>query len=216
MARSSALIKVALGLAVVAGLGVLFVRSAISTRAEPYTTRPEWLRNWRVVEAEPTAPTDALLALQAPDGFGSDLFRQVFSRSGESLSGPSSPAIPLVLKGEFDRALAGHVTPQALADAARAAGLESLTLVPHCIGYRRISAPGITRQLYFVLFDEPAIAQFRRDLQTRRPAGAGAPGDFDPAALSPVLFIAATDPAFGRWLPLAADPATDCIAPLNH
>ena len=45
MARSSAvIIKVIIGLAVVGLLGVLFVRSAISTRAEPYTTRAEWLR----------------------------------------------------------------------------------------------------------------------------------------------------------------------------
>ena len=38
--------------------------------------------------------------------------------------------------------------------------------------------------------------------------------EFDPAALCPVLLVAASDPAFGRWLPLRADPATDCVAPI--
>ena len=38
--------------------------------------------------------------------------------------------------------------------------------------------------------------------------------DFDAAALSPVLFVAGSDPAFNRWLPLHADPAADCVAPI--
>ena len=37
---------------------------------------------------------------------------------------------------------------------------------------------------------------------------------YDPWALSPVLFIAASDPAFSRWLPFRADPEADCLAPV--
>ena len=215
MARSSVLIKTAIGLAALAGLGVLFVRSAISTRAEPYTTRAEWLRSWKLAEASPSAPTDAVLALEAPRELAADLFRQAFARSGESLTGPSVPSIPLILKGEFDRTLAGHVTVDALVAAARAAGLESVALEPRCMAYRRVSAPGVIRQLYFVLFDAPAIARFREQIQGLRPdAGSGGAG-FDPRALSPVLFVAASDADYARWQPLVADADADCIAPLQ-
>jgi len=212
--RASLLIKIAIGIALVAVLGVLFVRSAISTRAEPYTTRAEWLRDWKVVEGTPESQSDAVLSLEAPREFASDLFRQVFGRSGESLSGPSTASIPLVLKGEFDRAFAGHVTPQALADAARAAGLEATSFTPRCLGYRRVSAPGVNRQLYFVLFDAPAIVQFREQILKLRPEEGAAAAGYDPRAMSPLLIVAATDSAFSRWLPLAADPDVDCLAPL--
>jgi hypothetical protein len=212
--RASLLIKIAIGLAVVAVAGVLFVRSAISTRAEPYTTRAGWLRDWRVVEESPASPNEAVLSLQAPREFAADLFRQVFARSGESLSGPSTAAIPLLLKGEFDRAFAGHVMPAALAAAAREAGLESTPITPRCLGFRRVSAPGVNRQLYFVLFDAPAVNQFRDQIQNLRPDQGAAAAGYDPRGLSPILIVAATDSAFSRWLPLVADPETDCLAPL--
>jgi hypothetical protein len=212
--RASLLIKIAIGLVLIAVLGLLFVRSAISTRSEPYTTRAAWLREWKVVVESPIGPNEALLSLEAPREFASDLFRQVFSRSGESLSGPSTAAIPLVLKGEFDRSLAGHVTAEGLAAAARTAGLESSTLVPQCLGYRRVSAPGVNRQLYFVLFDAPAIAQFREQVQKLRPAEGATAAAYDPRSLSPILIVAATDSAFSRWLPLVADASGDCLAPL--
>jgi hypothetical protein len=211
----SLLVKIGIGVAVVAVIGVLFVRSVVSTRSEPYTTRSEWLRGWKVVEGSPSASGDAVISLEAASGFAGDLFRQVFARSGESMSGPSMAAIPLVLKGEFDRAFSGYVTPSALADAARAAGLESMPLTPRCVGLRRISAPGVTRQLYFVLFEAPAFGTFREQIQQLRPAEGAAAAGYDPRGLSPVLIVAATDPGFSSWLPLVADPAVDCLAPLS-
>jgi hypothetical protein len=39
------------------------------------------------------------------------LFGQVFSRTGETLSGPVPAAIPIVLQSEFDRARVGTLTP---------------------------------------------------------------------------------------------------------
>jgi hypothetical protein len=63
------------------------------------------------------------------------------------------------------------------------------------------------------VFEVPAFAQFRRRIATQVNDGT-APGTFDAAALSPVLFIAATEPAFDRWLPLRIDSPADCVAPL--
>jgi hypothetical protein len=210
MARSNPLIKIVVTLAVLAGLGFLFIRSANSTRSAPYTVAGARLHNWTLSVEPATDPTRPLVVLRTMPEFASDLFGQVFARAGESLFAPTPPAIPLVLQGEFDRAFAGHATPETLLAAARAAGLESVTFEPRCLGSRRVSAPGVTRQLYFVLFDAPAFAQFRDQIG----ALAGGRGDFDPGALSPVLIIGASDPSFGSWLPLRADPKTDCVAPI--
>src|SRR3954447_14795415 len=215
MARSAVAIKISVGLVVLAVVGVLFVRSAISTRAEPYTSRADWLKNWKLVAASPSGPSEPVLSLEGPPEFASELFRQVFGRSGESLSGPTVASLPLLLKGEWDRAFAGYVTPEALLAAARAAGLESTALTPRCLGYRRISAPGVNRQLYFVIVDTPAIAGFRDQLGQLRPDGGAAAAGFDPRALSPIVIVAASDAGFSRWLPLAADPAAECLAPLT-
>ena len=38
---------------------------------------------------------------------------------------------------------------------------------------------------------------------------------FEPDALSPVLFVASTDPSFDHWMPLRADPKTDCVAAIK-
>ncbi len=141
------------------------------------------------------------------------LFRQVFSRGMESLSSPVNGAVPLVARGEFDRVFAGRVSQDALAQTARAAGLESAALQPRCVAYRRISEPGDTRQLYFLLFDSPAFEKFRADLASLLDAQTRAA--YDPAALSPVLLIGSSDPTFSRWLPLRATPESDCVAPVT-
>jgi hypothetical protein len=214
MPRSKSLLKVALLVAVAAGLGFLFIRSAQSTRSDPYTVSSDLLRNW-TVSFDPAASAAApALVLRPPAELTSGLFRQVFSRTMESLSSPTEPVIPLVLKGEFDRAFAGSVTPEALSAAARSAGLDSGSLAPRCLAYRRVSEPGLTRQLYFVLFDAPAFGQFREQIASLRDGRAVPTDIFDPAALSPVLIIGASDSAFNRWLPLRADPNTDCLAPI--
>jgi hypothetical protein len=214
MARSKSLVKVALLVAVAAGLGFLFIRSAQSTRSEPYTIGRELLRNWTVAFEPASSATAPALVLRPQPELGSSLFRQVFSRTMESLSGPTTPAIPLVLKGEFDRAFAGKITPEALVAAAQNAGLDSGTFVPRCLAYRRVSEPGTTRQLYFVLFDAPVFERFREQIASL-PDGRVPTDTFDPAALSPVLFIGASDSAFNRWLPLRADQSTDCLAPIT-
>ena len=214
MARSIRLIKIAVALAALAGLGFLFVRSVRETRSEPYTTDRMGLRNWTVAIEPGSSATSPMLVLRPPPELVNDLFQQVFARAMESLFTPTGAAIPLVLKGEFDRAFAGRATPEALVAAARNAGLDSTTLEPQCLAYRRVSGPGVTRQLYFVLFNAPAFALFREQIGALPDHGAAARPDFDPAALSPVLFIAGADQAFNSWLPLRADPKTDCVAPI--
>jgi hypothetical protein len=122
--------------------------------------------------------------------------------------------MPLVLQSEVDSRAPGALAPEALLAVAREAGLESATFEPRCMAQRRVSQPGVTRQVYFVLFEWPALNEFRRQVWRRmREAGASASA-FDPAALSPVLIVGASDAAFSRWLPLRADADKDCFAPI--
>ena len=121
--------------------------------------------------------------------------------------------MPLVLKSEFDEAVFGTIAPEALLALARASGLESATLEPRCMAHRRVSQPGMTRQVFFVRFESPAFDTFRRQV-SRQLRDAGTPASaFDPAGLSPVVIIAASDAAFFRWLPLGP-AADDCLAPI--
>jgi hypothetical protein len=100
------------------------------------------------------------------------------------------------------------LTPEALLSAARDAGLGSTPLQPRCLGHRRVSEPGSTREVYFVLFDAPAFGRFRDRIATLLGSG------FDPAAQSPVLLVAVADSNVGDWLPLRANPQEDCVAPI--
>ena len=211
----STLIKIAAALVILAGLGFLFVRSVRSTRSAPYSVERDDLRGWTVAIDPAAGPNGALLVLRPAPGLPTGLSRQVFKRAMETLSSPGAPAIPLVLQSEFDRAFAGHVTPDALASAARAAGLESTALEPRCLAYRRMSNPGVTRQLYFVLFDAPAFTRFREQIGAL--LNGAAPGaDFDPGALSPVLVISETDPSFTGLAALARRPEHGLRRPDRH
>ena len=206
------LIKAVVALVAVGGLGVLFVRSAGNVRSEPYEIARNRLAGWSLAIDRSPNQAGVLVGLQPDKQTAAMLFSQVFSRTGESLSGPVPAAIPLVLQSEFDRAKAGTLTPDALLTSARAAGLESSAFEPRCMAHRRVSEPGITRQVYFVRFAWPAFDAWRRQAaaQMREAGGAGV----DPAALSPVLIVAASDAAFSRWLPLPADADDDCLAPM--
>jgi hypothetical protein len=207
-----AAVKVVVALALLSGLGWLFVRSAQNVRSEPYELPRDRLAAWTLaIEPVPNA-SGVLLGLEPDKQTAAMLFGQVFSRTGESLSGPVPAAIPIVLQSEFDAARAGTMTAEALLAAARAAGLDKVTLQPRCMAQRRISEPGITRSVYFVRFDWPGFEQFRRHAAVlmRDAGGSG----LEPDTLSPVLIVAGSDPAFGRWLPLKAETANDCLAPI--
>jgi hypothetical protein len=211
MARPNRIVKAACAVGLLAVFGFLFLRSIHDARSKPYTAPRRLLGHWTVAFEPASSPADPVLVLRPPEELVGDVFQQVFRRAMESLSAPAGAAIPLVLKSEFDSAFAGHVAADALATAVQDAGLDEAVLEPRCLGYRRMSSPDVTRQLYFALFDAPAFGRFRQRLG----ALAGGSAGFDPAALSPVLFIAGTEPDFGRWMPFRGDPKADCIAPIT-
>jgi hypothetical protein len=197
-------------LAALAVMGYLFYQSVQSTRSAPYTMPQSFLRGWTVATEAAPAPSAPALSLRPPPEIGSGLFRQLFARAAESMSGPRPPVVPLLLREEFERSFAGASTLDTLAAAAREAGLDGTGFAPRCMALKRESAPGVTRQLYFVVFDAPAFTQFRLRIASMANANA----TYDPAALSAVLFVAASDSNFNSWLPLRVDIDRDCVAPV--
>ncbi|MEO8256450.1 MAG: hypothetical protein ABI868_03810 [Acidobacteriota bacterium] len=212
--RTSLQIKIFVVLVLLPGLGFLFKRSLRDDQTRPYTVARGQLRNWSVVTLSASRAADPMLALRPPPDLVPGLFSQVFARAMQSLRSPNDASMPLLLKGEFDRALDGFVTPDAITAAARTAGLEAIELRPRCLIHKYISAPGDIRQLFVVLFEAPEFTRFREQIGGMRADGAATRAGYDPWALSPALFIAASDAAFTRWLPFRADPVADCLAPI--
>jgi len=196
------LIKIVGGIAVAGVFAFLFARSLQDTRTAPYTVAPQYLQSWTLALEPASKPNDPLLVLRPTPELAGALFKQVFARAMESLNTPAAPAIPVILKSEFDRVVGDQLTQDALVAAARAAGVESAP-VPRCLVHRQISEQGGVRQVYFVSFDGPAIAQFRRQL------------GLDAEALSPILFVAGAGPDFNSWLPQRINPDLDCLAPVE-
>ena len=216
LTRRSALIRVVVGAVALCLLAVLFVRSAQDTREMPFAVEPQGLAQWSLAIGPDTDGLGSWLALRPPPTMASSLGRQIFARGGESVSYPSPAALPLLMQSEYDGALAGVLEPDALVTLARDAGLESTTFEPVCMAYRRISEPGATRGLYFVLFDVPAFSAFRLQVSAALGAAGGDLSRFDPGALSPLLIVAGLDGNFRRWLPLRANPDVDCLAPIER
>jgi hypothetical protein len=209
-----AAIKVGVALVALAGLGLLFMRSLSSTRAEPYAVPAEHLRNWTLALEAAGGPREPMLVLRAPGDLVNGLFKQVFKRAMESMNPPAVAGIPLVLREEYERAFAGRVAPIALLAAAQAAGLDRITPRPRCLAYRRVSDARATEQLYFVVFDLPEYTRFRQQAAALLGDGSSR-ANFEPEAQSPILMVAAAESTFQRWLPLRADPQADCVAPIE-
>jgi len=206
--RSNVFVKLAIGTVVLVGLGYLFAYSLETSLSEPYTVEQSRLGPWTLVLEPADGPNAPLLSLRTSQELVSELFHQLFQRKMESMSTPLSASIPVVLHAEFERGLAGRMTPDQLLAAAREAGLESSSHQPQCLALRRVSEPGQTRQAYFAVVESSAIAAFRTTLAQQ---GAGV---FDAAAVTPVMFVGATDPDFYRWLPIRATPE-DCLSPIQ-
>jgi len=205
------LLKVMIALAAAAVLAVLFVRSARSTVAQPFTIARQHLAGWTLTLAPDADPLGSSLSIVPNAALMRPLASDLFTRMGESLHYPPA-AMPVVLRSEFQRAIAGVLTPEALLDAARAAGLESATFQPRCMARRRISAPGVLKGVYFLLFDLPQFTQFREQVAQRLRAAGRDVSLFDPMALSPVVVAADLDGNFSGWMPLRANPEADCFA----
>jgi hypothetical protein len=91
---------------------------------------------------------------------------------------------------------------------ARAAGLEAAPPVPRCIAHRRLPEPHTRSQAYFAIFDSPAFTTFRWNLATRLGPG------FDAGAATPAVFVGVIESTLRDWIPLRADAARDCLAPI--
>ncbi len=201
--RKHVLIKLAVGLAAIAVFGFLFVRSLQDSRSEPYTVQRQHLGGWALSLESANTPNEPLLVLRPSAALPQDLFRQVFARAMESYTALAGSAMPIVLRGEYDKVVGDQMTQEQLLGAARTAGLEGASLVPRCLVHRRTSVPGGIQQVYLALFDAPDVGRFRQQL------------GLDPQAQSPILFIAGADADFNRWLPIRADAATECLAAID-
>jgi hypothetical protein len=212
---SKRLAKLGVGLLLLAVLGFLFLRSVRGSRAEPYTIARDDLGPWSLAAVSGAGPNEPMLILRPPSRLVSGLFGQLFRRAMESMGEPPVPGIPLVLQGELTRALIDHpaLTPEALLAAAHEAGLDAVAPKPLCIGHRRASGGRDRAQLFFAIFDLPALGQFRQHLAARWNNGTG-PNSFDPALLSPVLIMATVESTIQSWMPVSADPKVDCLAPI--
>ena len=215
MARTNLLTKLVIGVSVLSALGFLFMSTLRDVTSEPYTVRRDHLSGWRVEFVESRDPNGPLLALQPPDILPLSLFDQVFQRTMESFSSPAEPGIALVLRREFEGALAGTIAREDLAALAGDARLETATVEPRCVAVHRESDSSQPRQAFLLVFDFPEFDRFRdeiaRLLDTR---GANA-AMFDPRALSPTLLVASSDRAFHRHLSLQVDLETLCVAPVK-
>jgi hypothetical protein len=205
------LLKVMIALVAVAVLALLFVRSAQSARSEPFTIARQHLAGWTLTLVPDADPLGSSLSITPKAELMPPLARDLFVRMGESLHYPPA-AMPVVLRTEFQRAIAGVLTPEALLAAARDAGLEAATFQPRCMARHRISAPGVIRGVYFLLFDLPQFTQFREQVAQRLRAAGRDVSLFDPMALSPVVVAADLDGHFSGWMPLRANPDVDCFA----
>jgi hypothetical protein len=196
------IIKLAIGAVAIGVFAVLFMQSLEDTRSEAYTVPRAHLQGWTLSLEPAAAPAEPLLVLRAPADLAPGLFKQIFARAMESLNTPTAPAIPIVLRGEFDRDIGGQLTREGLLAAAKTAGIESTVPTPRCLVHLRVSGPGGVRQAYLVVFDAPSIAQFRKQI------------GLDPGAATPVVFVAGAGAGFSSWSAQQIN-AGECVAPIE-
>jgi hypothetical protein len=213
---SNRLLKGGVGLILLTLLGFLFMRTVRGTRAEPYTIPPDGMGPWTLAFEPGDRPQDPILVWRPPAGLTGGLFGQLFKRAMESMSAPAVSGMPLVLASELAHAQARHpaLTREVLMTAAREAGLDRMPPQPRCMAHRRAQGGGDREQLYFVLFDPAAFGRFRQRIGAVLNDGVTPARDFDPALLPPALMLALVESTTERWLPMRADPAADCVAPI--
>ncbi len=212
--RKSTLVKLGVGAAAIVVLPWLFLKTVRDTIAEPYEVDAAALTGWRLVVSDPGQPGLSVLGLQPPPLLVSGLFDQVFMRTMESMTSPGADILPVVLHNEFQRGLRAVLAPDELLQAARDAGLEEARLEAVCMGVKREPFGGRSRQIYFVLFDAPAVAAFRQQLG-RLAAEGGEAGAFGATPFDLVLPVGGSDAGFASWFPVAVDRDRDCQAPVH-
>ena len=212
--RQKQLLKLGIAAVAVAVFGLLFARSLKQTAAEPYVLNQAALTGWRLSVEPPDERSLAILSLRPPVDSVRELFQDIFRRTMQSLRALDPPLVPLVLLTEYNSALRRVFSGSELLDQAEKLGLGAAGFTPICLGVRREQRDGQPRELFYILFDAPEFSRFRDELARLFVERAGERGTFDPAALSPVMPIAATDPDFASWLPLQASRDGDCRAPI--
>ncbi len=213
--RRSVLGKIVLGLAVLAVLSVLFLRTLRETTSAPYQLPAAHLTGWELALDPPLGPGGPLLALLPPRELPMGLFQEVFARTMESMNPPAGYAVSIILRSEFSDSLAGVVAPAELLELAREAGLEDATVEARCLGVQQGLTGGPSDRAFFALFDVPALVAYRESVGRLADERAGGRTAFDPGALAPAVYLAATGGGFRGWP--AADGAAEqhCVAPLE-
>lgn len=177
----------------------------------PVSVEPEALTRWTLVVSDGTDPWT--VGVRPPDALIDRLYEDATRRAGRTLVRPAHPALPLVLRSESDEGLQGVYPTDSVLRMARQAGIEDVEFQPVCLAHRTRRTGDASAELYFAAFTSAPFAQFRIDLTPPQPEHAGF-GVYEPATLSPILMLAATDDDFARWWPLQFDPALDCESPL--
>jgi hypothetical protein len=178
----------------------------------PVSIASHTLERWRLVTSDGTDPW--IVGMQPPEALTSALYKEASRRAGRPLVTPPHPAIPLVLRSEFDDGLQGVYGTDSVLRIARDAGIEDSTFTPVCLAHRMTAGPSGRADVYFVPFASAAFNQMRVDLVPAQPEHAGI-GVYEPSTLTPVLIVGASDGTFDRWWPLHFDQPSDCEAPLE-
>ncbi len=198
-------------LILVAAAGIL---SWVLTRrdaAPPYAVTTADLTGWTLVASDGSDPW--VVALTPPQSLTTSLFQDATRRSGTRLVAPAHPALPLVLRSEFDEGLQGVYGTDSVLRIARDAGVDAAEFQPVCLAHRTRKDQNGRADLYFVALESAAFNQMRVDLLPPQPEHAGI-GVYEPSTLTPILIVGATDEAFDRWWPLQFDQTKDCEADL--
>ena len=213
--RRSALGKIVLGLAVLAVRSVLFLRTLRETTSAPYHLPAAHLTGWELVLDPPLGPGGPLLALRPPRELPMALFQEVFARTMESMNPPAGYAVSIILRSEFSDGLAGVVTPAELLELARETGLQNPAVEPRCMAVQQGLSGGPSDRAFFALFDVPALGAFRESVGRLAGERGGGTATFDPDALAPAVYLAATGGGFRGWPVAGAAAEQHCVAPLE-
>lgn len=186
--------------------GIVLVSTLFRSR-RPYVVHRSGLSGWQLVAG--ASGGGVTVGLQPPPALVEELYDQVSSRVGSELSAPGQPIMPIVLRDEFDSSLMGVLSAEEIVDIVRQSGIESASFEPVCMAEHADVSGDQTERLFFVLFQSEGFEKARADLILMHPEHGGAV-EFDPAALRPILTVAATDDRFSRWWRMLPRDETDC------
>jgi hypothetical protein len=209
VSRRGFLLSVCIVAVVAAGLGWNLMHRVDST---PVVVSPATLERWTLVTTDGTDPW--VVALKPPDTLTSALYKDASRRAGRPLIAPPRPALPVVLRSEFEDGLQGVYGTDSVLRIARESGIEQTMFTPVCLAHKTSEGESGREVVYFVPFTSEAFDQVRADLVPSQPEHAGI-GVYEPGALTPLLIVGASHGSFDRWWPLHFDPA-DCDAPLTQ